>query len=176
MNTSSMSARPTQTSAAGIHQPIAGQGKRLLIPINANEDSRRGVAMTLKRHQNGEAVEVILLHVAEPITQWQVLRSMTRAEVEKFQAERATSFIEEAAEPLMEANIPCRGMFKHGSVIQTILDTANELECDEILVPAPNTGWQRLLSRDVVTTLAGRSQRAKVMLVDQPKPAGQLLS
>jgi hypothetical protein len=42
-----------------------------------------------------------------------------------------------------------------GPVVFTILDAAEELECDEIVVPAPGSGLSHLLSRHVVTVLDG---------------------
>ncbi|MFA7322556.1 MAG: hypothetical protein WC000_13915, partial [Dokdonella sp.] len=80
---------------------------RLLVPINANEDSRWSIRYALRRQQESRAVEVILLNVGEPITEWEVLRFRTQQEISRFQEESAQRFIGEATAPLMTANIPC---------------------------------------------------------------------
>ena len=110
---------------SGIDQKLL----RILIPINANEDSRRAIQYALRRQREGRDVEAILLHVGEPITQWEVLRFRTQQEIAQFQAERAQAFIDEASGMLETAGIPCRGLFKQGDVVFSILDTAEEAGC-----------------------------------------------
>lgn len=140
--------------------------RRMMIPVNANDDSRWGVQHALQCQRRGEAVEAVLLHVAEPVDAWQVLRCLTRAEVAACQAARASAFIESAAEPLRAANIPCRSVFKQGATVQTILATATELDCAEIVVPPPHAGWQRLFSRDYVSLLRAHARQATMVIVD----------
>ena len=137
---------------------VANGRLRLLIPITADEDSRWGVDYALRLHEEGRDVEVCFLNVGEVITQWQVLRFRTQAEIAKFQAERAEAFIAEASQPLAEKHIHFRGLFKQGDIVFSILDTAEELECDEIVMPMPQTGLLSLLSRDIVTAVQ-RGQR-----------------
>lgn len=130
--------------------------QRIMIPVNADADSRRGVADALRRHRDGMPLDVVLLHVAEPIDQWQVLRCMTRAEVADFQSRSAECILDEAARPLKEAGIPCRTLYRSGSVVPTILDVAAQEGCDEILLPPPTPRWRRLFSRDIVRRLRRR--------------------
>lgn len=138
---------------------------RILVPINANDDSRWGVQYALRRHRDGKAVEVVLLNVGEPITQWEVLRFRTQQEIAQFQSERAQAFIEEATEPLMAASIPCRGLFKQGDVVFSILDTAEETGCDEIAMPLPNKGFSGLFSRDIVEAVKRQQRDVPVVAV-----------
>lgn len=136
---------------------------RLLVPINANEDSRWGVTYALRLHDEGRDVEVCFLNVGEVITQWQVLRFRTQVEIAKFQAERAEAFIEEASQPLAAKRIPYRGFFKQGDIVFSILDTAEELECDEIVMPLPPTGLLSVFSCDIVAAV--KRQRRDVPIV-----------
>lgn len=140
---------------------------RLLVPINANEDSRWGVTYALRLHDEGREVEVCFLNVGEVITQWQVLRFRTQAEIEKFQAERAEAFIEEASRPLTAKRVLYRGFFKQGDIVFLILDTAEELECDEIVMPLPHTGLLSVFSRDIVTSVLRRQRGVQLTLVDR---------
>lgn len=146
-----------------------GQPKplRLLIPINANADSRWGVRYALQRHLEGAAVEVILLNVGEIVTQWQVLRFRTQQEVAQFQSERAQAFIDEAGALLAAENIPYRGVFKQGDVVFSILDAAEEFDCDEIAMPAPQPGLSQLFSRAIVAGVARQQSNIPLVMVDR---------
>lgn len=140
---------------------------RILVPLNADEDSRWGVQYALRRHHEGRDLEVIFLNVGEPITQWEVLRSRTQLEISQFQAERAQALIAEASAALNAENIPCRGCFKQGDVVFSILDTAEELACDEIVLPRPRSGFWGLFSRDIVTSIVRGQRDCQIVLVDQ---------
>ena len=151
---------------------------RLLVPINANQDSRWGVEYALRRHRQGVAVEVILLNVGEQITQWEVLRFRTQQEIEQFQSERAQAFIEEASQPLADNEIVYRGLFKQGKLVFSILDTAEELACDEIVMPASKPWLACLFASDVVNSVVHQQRGIPVVLVnaqgDPLKPSRSL--
>jgi len=146
---------------------IAANAKvlRILVPINANDDSRWGVQYALRRHREGKQVAVILLNIGEPVVQWQVLRFRTQQEIAQFQSERAQAFIEEATKPLAAEAIPCRGIFKQGDVVFSILDTAEELDCDEIAMPAPKKGLCNFFFRDIVDAVKRRQRDVAVVAV-----------
>ncbi|MEK7738282.1 MAG: universal stress protein [Pseudomonadota bacterium] len=147
------------------HSETNAKVMRILVPINANDDSRWGVRYALRRHREGKQVEVILLNIGEPITQWQVLRFRTQQEIAQFQSERAQAFIEEAVRPLAAASIPCRGFFKQGDVVFSILDTAEELDCDEIAMPVPKKGFMSHFSCDIVHAVKRRQRDVPVIAV-----------
>ncbi|GAB1392219.1 hypothetical protein MASR1M60_03820 [Rhodocyclaceae bacterium] len=132
------------------------RSQRIMIPVNADADSRQGVAEVLRRQRVGTPLDVVLLHVAEPVEQWQVLCCMTRAEVVDFQSRSAVLILDEAARPLKEAGIPCRTLYRRGGVVPTILAVTAEEGCDEILLPPPTPRWRRLFSRDIVRRLRCR--------------------
>lgn len=138
---------------------------RVLIPIDATPESRWAVAYALRRHGAGDAIEACFLNVGEPITQWEVLRFRTQAEIAAFQSEQAQAFIEEACLPLIAKDIPCRGFFKQGNVVFSILDTAEELGCDEIVLPRPTSGFWRLFGRDVVGSVVRRHRGIPIIVV-----------
>ena len=160
------------------HTEVNAKPLRLLVPINANQDSRWGVEYALRRHRQGVAVEVILLNVGEPITQWEVLRFRTQQEIEQFQSERAQAFIEEASQPLADNEIVYRGLFKQGKLVFSILDTAEELACDEIVMPASKPWLACLFANDVVSSVVHQQRGIPVVLVnaqgDPLKPSRSL--
>lgn len=142
------------------------KAQRILVPINASEDSRWGVRYALHRRSAGASVEVILLNVGEPVVAWEVLRFRTQHEIGRFQSERAQAFIDDASEPLVAANVPCRGIFKQGEVVFSILDTAEELDCDEIAMPEPNRGLPSIFSRDIVDKVIHQKRDIPVVAVN----------
>ncbi len=156
-----------QIMSEGEEVTATGRPLRLLVPVNANDDSRWGIAYALRLHAQGRAVDVCCLNVGEPVTQWEVLRFRTQAEIARFQAERAQAFIEEACAPLSAERIPCRGFFKRGSVVFSILDTAEELACDAIVMPPPAGGLLGLLSKEIVATVMRKSRTVPVITVDR---------
>ena len=96
-----------------------------------------------------------------------MLRFRTQQEIAQFQAERAQAFIDEASGMLETAGIPCRGLFKQGDVVFSILDTAEEAGCDEIAMPPPNTGFFGLFSRDFALAVRRRQRAVPVIAVDE---------
>lgn len=140
---------------------------RLLVPINANDDSRWGLRYALQQRREGRSVEVVLLNVGEPINQWEVLRFRTHQEIAQFQADSAQAFIDEATRVLAAADIPCRGFFKQGEVVFSILDTAEEADCDEIAMPLPNKGFCSFFSRDIVAAVKNQQRGIPVVTVDR---------
>jgi hypothetical protein len=139
---------------------------RVLVPINANENSRWGVRYAVQRHLEGTAIEVVLLNVGELITQWQVLRFRTQQEIAQFQSARAQAFIDEASQLLSVENIPYSAVFRQGDVVFSILDVAEELDCNEIALPQPKQRVANLFSRKTVTEVQQRQRGIPVVIVD----------
>jgi len=140
--------------------------RRLLVPINASEESRWAIAYALRLHREGKLLEVVLLNVGEPVDAWQVLRFRTQQEVASFQAERAQSFIADASSELAAANVPWRGVFKQGERVFAILDAAEELACDEIVMPLRKSGFASIFAPDFVTRVQRAQRDIPVVTVD----------
>lgn len=154
------------TMSATEHTEYSSKPLRILVPINADEESRWGVQYAVHRHLEGINLEVVLLNIGESITQWQVLRFRTQQEISQFQSERAQIFIEDVCQQLAAENIPCRGIFKQGDIVFSILDTAEELGCDEITMPSQKQGVSPLFSRDIVSQVKRQQRAIPVVLVN----------
>ena len=139
---------------------------RILVPINANHDSHWGVRYALGRHREGKQVEVILLNISRPINQGEVVEFRAQQEIAQFQSQKAEAFIEKATNPLAAEDIPCRCLFKQGDVVFSILDTAEELECDEIAMPEPKKGLTSIFSRDIVYAVMLQQRDVPVVAVN----------
>lgn len=153
---------------SGIHQ------HRLLIPVDATERSRWAIRYALRLKENGVPVSVVLIHVAEPVTAWEVRRFWTHAEIARLQAETGSHILEDAARDLMEAGIPIRSIMREGDIAFEILDQAERLECDEIVLPVPHARWVKLLSPDVVREVMRRQHSVKVTTVSKEGVSGSM--
>jgi nucleotide-binding universal stress UspA family protein len=139
---------------------------KLLLPVDATERSRWGINYAIWRKQSGRDVAVSLLFVTEPVTSWQVLRFLTQEEVRRFQAERGNYLLEDAAQRLEQAGIPAQMNYREGDIVFQILDVAEQLECDEIVLPIPYPRWARLFSLDIVREIARRQRSVPVITVN----------
>lgn len=116
--------------------PRSDTAARLLIPIDATDESRWGLRHAIRRAEQGAPVEVCLLCVAEPVRNWEVLRFYTEEEVRRHFQERSAIFLEEAAQALRAAGIPCQALFREADdTARAVVDLAEQLECSEIVVP-----------------------------------------
>jgi nucleotide-binding universal stress UspA family protein len=132
---------------------------KLLVPVDATERSRWGINYARRCWQSGREVAVSLLLVAEPITSWQVLRFLTQEKVRRLQAERARYILEDASLPLQQAGIAVQTHYQEGDIPFEILDLAEQMGCDEIVLPVPYLRWTRLFTPDIVREVL-RSQRS----------------
>lgn len=148
-------------------QTKPGKGmRRLLLPICASEESRWGIRYARALQRSGTPVEAILLNVGEPVKNLHVLRFRTQQEIEEFQASRAQCFIEDASRQLANDGIACRGVFAQGEVVFSILDTAEELECDEVVMPAQAKGLCWLFTRSKADAVRRQQRHVPVVLID----------
>jgi hypothetical protein len=147
--------------------PIETSLAHLLLPIDATERSRWSIRYALARHQAGRRVSATLLNVGVPVTDWQVLRFRTQDEVARFQAQRANALLEEAAQPFARNGVTFRTLFREGDIAFEILDAAEQLDCTEIVLPAPPSRLLALLSNDVAREVLRRQRGVPVVLVDE---------
>ena len=149
------------------HTGTNDRPRRLLLPIDALDDSRWGIEYVLRCQRQGERVEATLLNVGEPISQWEVLRFRTQQEIADFQSERAAQFIADGRRRLDEYGVACHGVFKQGELVATIIDTAEQLGCDEIVMSAPRGLLGGLFSRGVVAAIRRRRPSVPLVVVDR---------
>lgn len=139
---------------------------KLLIPIDGSERARWGLQYARARARRGDELSVELLFVAEPIQNWQVLRFWTRRQVASFQSERGHFLLEDAERFLREAGIPVQSHFREGDAAYQILDAAQALNCQEIVLPAPEQGWLHRLDRNIAREIQGKHPLVRLVVVD----------
>ena len=117
-------------------RPEAGRpASKLLIPIDANDESRWGVQYALALSHSVPGVQVCLLWVNEPMRSWEVLSFHTAAEVKDFFAQRSSVFLEEAARDLRAAGLAFELHQREGETVRSIIDFAEAQGCSAIVVP-----------------------------------------
>lgn len=93
------------------------------------------------------------------------MRSKIQQQLAEIQAQHATVLIAEAARSLDSEQVPYRGLFKQGELVFAILDTAEELDCHEIVLPLPQVGWRALISRNNVRRIKQRQRTIPIITV-----------
>lgn len=140
----------------------------LLIPVDATLRSRWGLQYAIRKHREGEQIQVSLLHVAEPLLRaWDILRFRQEQDVAALRAEHGRYLLEWAAAPLWACDIASRLYFREGQLVFEILDAAEQLGCDQVVLPAPRRGWQRIFSGGVVRRVVGKQRGVQVVTVNE---------
>jgi nucleotide-binding universal stress UspA family protein len=156
----------SQPDTQRIVNTLPSDNLKLLLPVDATERSRWGINYAIRRKQSGLDVTISLLYVVEPITNWQVLRFLTQEEVRHFQGGRGNYLLNDAVQPLEQAGIPVQMNYREGDIVFEILDIAEQLECDEIVLPIPYPRWARLFSLDIVREVIRRQRSVPVTTVN----------
>ena len=144
---------------------------RLLIPIDATEASRRGVAHAIALARQAERVEVCLLYVVAPVRDSEVLHFRTEQEIHQHFQSRAERFLEDASAPLKAAGILCKACFREQEPVFGILDLAEQLECTAIVLPRPD--WLDFRGNSLVRRLRQARRPTPLILVDADGSAVQ---
>lgn len=150
--------------------------KRLLIPVAINGVAHPnpvpgGINYALRLAQAGEAMEVCLLYLTSPhAPSHSIWHFATEQAHLNDTCQHGKHLLEETAAVLRQATIPCRQLIKESDPLRGILETAEELQCTEIVAPSPNLWerfvpslWQRLRrsARSIPVTLVGAQGQAE---------------
>ncbi len=167
-HTDSLPTRRTSAAATSRYGPSAADGaaaRRLLIPIDATERSRWALRYVLARRE--QPLQVELLFVAEPVTSLEVLRFRTQADIAEFQAQCAQWLLEDAAQPLQAAGLAVRRHFREGRVASQIVEAAEQLGCEAIVMPSPHPAWLNFLTRGIAREVMRRARASAFLAVDR---------
>lgn len=148
-----------------LHPARGDRVTKLLIPIEATEESRWAINYAIRRAQAGAAVEVCLLYIIEPVKNWEVLRFHTEQDVRQRFEERSAIFLAEAADALSAAGIPCHRHYREDELVRGILTFAEEKGCSEIVVPC--TKLFGLFSYGLASKLASKNTNVPVVLTTE---------
>ena len=125
---------------------------RLLVPVKGPDGASQAIGYAISRNAGGCQVEVALLHVETAPALWQ---------------QGTGALFVHARRMLDRSAIDCSAYVRSGDVAFAILDAAEELNCSEIVVPAPARLLARLWSYRVVDALLAGQRSIPVVTVDQ---------
>jgi nucleotide-binding universal stress UspA family protein len=133
----------------------------LLMPIKRAGDVIYGARYARRLREWGIAVKINVLHVTPADAAFAALRPRRHADSE------AEELLREATLYLERWRLGCSSFIFSGDVVFSILDAAEMLDCQEIVLPAVAAGrWQRLFCCDVTRRIARASRSATVVLAD----------
>lgn len=148
-------------SFAGRHD---SSGRRLLIPVKNAEGATRAISYAIRRRAEGLPIRVFLLHVEETFPARLPIAG-DRSQVSE--AGESEGIFTELMHMLEGLDIEVSAYVRYGPLVFSILDAAEELDCDEIVVPAPHKGPFRILSHDVVANLLAQQRSVHVVAVSK---------
>lgn len=147
--------------------PTGNGTLRLLVPVDATADWRNAIQYVRARIREGRHVDVRLLHVTEPVEDWQSLRFPAEQEIADHQAGRGELLLQEAAKAFASAGATQRSYCRQGDFVFQILDLAEELSCDAIVLPMPPALWRALGIGRVARSVRRRERAIPVVTVDR---------
>lgn len=136
---------------------------RLLIPIDATGDARRGIGYAIHLARRSEAVEAFLLHIVPPVRKREVLRSRREQEIQRHVQTQSGAILDKAAAPLRAAGIPCKTCFRETEPVFGILDLAEQFDCTMIVIPKPD--WLTRVTRGIARDLRNAQRSIPVVLI-----------
>lgn len=107
---------------------------KALIPVDGSENSLRALDHLISLIQNGEPMEVHLIHVREPLNAWEVHRFLTQTEIQSFQVSEGEDALAAAKQRLDAAGIPYTAEILIGDIAPTISGYAEAIGCDKIIM------------------------------------------
>jgi len=140
---------------------------KLLIPVDAVNSVRGATQYAARRKADGLDVHATLLHVAAPVYGGEILWFRTREDIAQFRARAGRALLEQAAAPLREAGVEVRLEQREGDVTFAVADAAEQLGCDEIVLPRQYPRWVSLLAGDPFAELWHRQSGTPMVAVDE---------
>ena len=139
--------------------------RRFLVPVNKPDDAIQSLAYAIRRRAEGVRVHIAMLHVEALVAPSPISGNGQYIQARK--APSAGDVFFEGGRMLEGLDIELSTYIRSGPVVFSILDAAEQLECDGIVVPAPRRLHLRLLSRNIVANLLVWQRSIPVVAVNQ---------
>ncbi len=138
----------------------------LLMPLKKASDVISGARYASHLVKQGLQVKIILLHVTKPRREEASIHSFS-SNFDLIEEEHAETLLNEAALYLNEYRLPHRTYIISGDVVFSILDAAELLNCDQIILPSmKRRTWLRPFSRNIVGKIEHSARSVSVVTVD----------
>jgi len=130
--------------------PAAAGATRVLLPVDASANSLQAVEHVIGRHAAGAALEVHLLHVRVPLSQY-VARFVSRSDHQAYHRQEAERALAPARDLLNRAGIPHTDHVESGDKAETICKVAEQLGVNQIVMGTARKNSLTRIVEDSVT-------------------------
>lgn len=151
---------------SGMESPDTGV-RRLLVPIKDAKEINYGVRYASHLMDEGVSVKVCLLHVADTLREKAILHTWM-GDVATEEDARLQSLIAEATAYLEKSRIRHSSHIRRGDVVFMIFDSAELLDCHEIVLPeSRSTFLSRVFSDSIARKLLCSNRCVPVVMVNE---------
>lgn len=130
--------------------PAASGVTRILLPVDASANSLQAVEHVIGRHAAGAALEVHLLHVRAPLSQY-VARFLSRHDHQAYHRQEAELALVPARELLNRSGVPHTDHVEFGDKAETISAVAGRLGVNQIVMGTARKNSITRIVEDSVT-------------------------
>ncbi|MBX3665578.1 MAG: YjbE family putative metal transport protein [Burkholderiales bacterium] len=131
--------------------PAAAGVTRILLPVDASTNSLQAVEHVIGRHAAGAALEVHLLHVRVPFSQY-IARFVSRRDHEAYHRQEAERALAPARTLLSRAGVPHADHVEFGDKAETIRGVAERLGVNQIVMGTARKNSLTRVLEDSVTS------------------------
>lgn len=140
---------------------------KVLAPIKAPAEVLHGARYASRLMDKGRQVTVCMLYVAKRMGSQTTNTTAPVMGHSEAVEENARALLNEATALLVAHGIPHSSIVRWGDVAFTILDVAEELQCNEILLPPRRPRfWPRLFSKGIAERLVAAQRNVPLVTSD----------
>ncbi len=140
---------------------------KILLPVDGSVNSLHAVRHVINRFADKPAIEVHLLHVRTPLSQY-IARFISRRDIEGYHREEAVKALTLALELLSKAGVPHVDHVEFGDKAETIKRVAERLEVDQIVMGTARKNSITRILEDSVTGNVLEIAQVPVVVVTGP--------
>lgn len=107
---------------------------KTLLPVDGSVASLRAVEYVIRLYQSCNSGEIVLINVQSPSDSWELKSHLRPAEIQAMQESRGGDAIASARELLDAAKVPYEAEVLLGPVAETIVASAKEMGCEQIIM------------------------------------------
>ena len=114
--------------------------QKLLIPIDGSQGALNAARYMIKRHKNGESLEILLLNVQTPIVSGNVRLFVSQEMIHNYQDSESQKALHDAKALFDENGIAYKASVLVGHYASAIADFARDQSCDGIVMGTRGMG------------------------------------
>ena len=114
--------------------------RKALVPVDGSSNSERAVRHVVALAEINPALDVVLLNVQPPVSDWEVRSFLKKEEIEAMEESRGGDALASARGLLDAAEVRYTPMVLIGPIAETIARTALEQNCDGIVMGTRGLG------------------------------------